>query len=178
MKRIISLFSAAVLLFSLGFSSYSAENRQTLSFKNGKFRILVLSDTQDDHHPAPDMLNFVKKSIEEAKPDLIVFTGDLVEDSRAGGFVDDEPFSEGVVVNGPGGELDKEKTFENVKTAIKPVLDLFQASGVPFDLVQGCTCILHIPVRLHSTRAMIKTAESIIILPFTAPTAAVNSISG
>ena len=137
MKRIISLLAAAVLLFSLGFSSYSAENRQTLSFKNGKFRILVLSDTQDDHHPAPDMLNFIKKSIEEAKPDLIVFTGDLVEDSRAGGFVDDEPFSEGVVVNGPGGELDKEKTFENVKTAVKPVLDLFQASGVPFALVQG-----------------------------------------
>lgn len=137
MKRFTALFCSLILLLSLSLNAYSAEPDHTLKFKDGKFKILVLSDTQDDHHLAPDMLNLVKKAIKEAEPDLIVFTGDLVEDSRSGGlFVDDEPFREGVVEN-TDGELDKEKTYANVKSAAEPVLQAFQDSGVPFAMVQG-----------------------------------------
>ncbi len=137
-KRITAVFIALIMIMSLVLNSYSVNNSPVLAFKEGKFKILVLSDTQDDSHPAPDMLNLLKKSIEEAQPDLIVFTGDLVEDFRVGGlFVDDEPFKEGVAVKNIKGELDTEKTFANVKAASEPVLKIFQESGVPFAIVQG-----------------------------------------
>ena len=93
MKRIISILTATVMLMSFTVFSHSEESENELRFKDGKFKILVLSDTQDDHHPAADMLNLVEQAIKEASPDLIVFTGDLVEDSRAGDIgIDDEPF--------------------------------------------------------------------------------------
>ncbi|MBR5112663.1 MAG: metallophosphoesterase [Clostridia bacterium] len=137
MKRIISILTAAVTLMSFTVFSHSEGSGNELRFKDGKFKILVLSDTQDDHHPAADMLNLVEQAIKEASPDLIVFTGDLVEDSRAGDIgIDDEPFREGVLVE-KDGEVDKEKTFENVSAAAKAVLDIFDASGVPFAIVQG-----------------------------------------
>ncbi|MBR6702235.1 MAG: metallophosphoesterase, partial [Clostridia bacterium] len=137
MKKITAAAAALILIFTLSFGVYSAGTDKELKFSDGKFKILVLSDTQDDHHPAPDMLNLVKKSIEETNPDLIVFTGDLVEDSRIGDIgTDDEPLREGVAVKTAKG-LDKEKTAANVKAASKAVLDIFEASGVPFAVVQG-----------------------------------------
>ena len=132
MKRIIAIIIAAALIGGFAVFSHSAESG-TLTFRNGKFRILVLSDTQDDHHPAADMLNLVEQAIKETSPDLIVFTGDLVEDHRIGDIgIDDEPFREGVLVDG-----NHEKSLENTRAAAKAVLDIFQASGVPFAIVQG-----------------------------------------
>lgn len=133
MKKAISLFTALLLTALLTATAFSADTDRSLAFKDGKFRILVLSDTQDDHHPAPDMLNLVEQAIKETSPDLIVFTGDLVEDSRTGDLgKDDEPFREGVLVDG-----DHEKSLENTKAAAKAVLDIFEKSGVPFAIVQG-----------------------------------------
>lgn len=137
MKKMIALVCSLVMIFSLGTASYSAQGASQLKFRDGRFRILVLSDTQDDHHPSPDMLNLISKAIEETKPDLIVFTGDLIEDTRPiDFFTDDEPFRDGVVVKSFG-KIDAEKTRENVEKAIAPVLSVFQESGVPFALVQG-----------------------------------------
>ena len=137
MKKIIGILTAAVMIFAFTSGSYSAADKTELKFNEGKFKILVLSDTQDDHHPAPDMVNLITKAIEETDPDLIVFTGDLVEDSRAFDIgSDDEPFKEGVVVK-KGGEIDRNKTYANVEAASKIVLDVFEASGVPFATVQG-----------------------------------------
>lgn len=133
MKKTISVLLTAILLFSLCSVCFAEEAEKKLTFNEGKFKILVFSDTQDDQNPAYDMLNLLSLAIEETKPDLIVFTGDLTEDSRIGDLgIDDEPFREGVEVND-----NYEKTLENVKAAAGAVLDIFQESGVPFALTQG-----------------------------------------
>ena len=135
MKKIISFF----LIFSvlLGTFSFTAFAKDELQFNNGKFKILVLSDTQDDESPSKKMLNIVSCAVKEADPDLIVFTGDFVEDSRFGDSLDDgAPFKEGVVVK-KGGEVDKEKTLENIKTAVAAVLEIFEESGKPYAVALG-----------------------------------------
>lgn len=137
MKKLISLFCAVLFIAAVIPGSFAATGN-VLEFKDGEFKILVLSDTQDDQHPAYDMLNFVKKAIENANPDLILFTGDLVEDSRIGDIgTDDEPFREGVLSKDLFGNVDDEKTIENAVTAARYVLDIFQDSGVPFAIAQG-----------------------------------------
>ena len=111
----------------------AAENAPALRFKNdGTFTILHLTDTQDDQYPAHALKPFLKKAIETAKPDLIVFTGDLVEDTRPGDFKDDFGIWEGVVVPG-----NPEKTRKNALKAADYVLSIFEESGVPFALTQG-----------------------------------------
>jgi predicted phosphodiesterase len=136
MKKVLSIVLCAALLLTFCAGAFSADDK-TLRFKNGEFKILVLSDTQDDQFPAYDMVNLITLAIEETSPDLIVFTGDLVEDSRAGDIgIDGESFREGVVVN-TNGEIDHDKTKENVIAASDAVLSVFQKSGVPFALVQG-----------------------------------------
>ncbi len=56
MKKILSLMLSTALLIGFTVFSHSQESSNRLAFKDGKFKILILSDTQDDHHPAPDML--------------------------------------------------------------------------------------------------------------------------
>ena len=138
MRKIISVVLAALLFITL-FTAVFAGQDSSLSFSgDGSFRIMVFSDTQDDQYPAYDMLNFVKKSIEQSDPDLIVFTGDLVEDSRIGDIgIDDESFREGVVVENKNGDIDHDKTRENIEKAVKPIFDILEKSGVPYALVQG-----------------------------------------
>jgi len=127
-----------LMVIGLSVSGLSAEADKTLTFKNGEFKILVLTDTQDDAHPAYDMLNLVRKSIAETQPDLIVFTGDLVEDSRIGDIgIDSEPFREGVVVENIRGEINMDKTLPNILAATDAILSIMQESGIPFALAQG-----------------------------------------
>lgn len=137
MKRLTAAVCAVLIAFC-AVTNACAFGDNALSFKEGKFKILVLSDTQDDQNPAYDMINLITQAIKQSDPDLIVFTGDLVEDSRIGDIgIDDEPFREGVVVKDVSGEINHEKTLENVKAAADAVLSVFQASGVPFALIQG-----------------------------------------
>ena len=49
-----------------------------LQFKNGKFKILQVSDPQDMHYPRRSMLRMLDKAYDTIKPDLVVFTGDNV----------------------------------------------------------------------------------------------------
>lgn len=137
MKR-TKRFAAACLSLLLALAvcilpASAAEDAPALRFKNdGTFTILHLTDTQDDQYPARELKPFLEKAIETAKPDLIVFTGDLVEDTRQGDFKDDFGIWEGVVVLG-----NKEKTRKNAFRAADYVLSIFENSGVPFALTQG-----------------------------------------
>ena len=98
MKKIIAVALAVSLLLSFGMVA-SADSDELKFNSDGKFTILNLSDTQDDQYPAYDMVNFVKLAIDETNPDLIVFSGDIVEDNRAGDIgSDDQILKEGVVV--------------------------------------------------------------------------------
>ena len=111
----------------------------TLRFRDdGTFRILQLSDTQDDAYPAWDMLNLVRRAVRETDPDLIVISGDLVEDSRVGDVgIDGQPGREGVVVKNIKGEIDRAKTRANVETAVDAVFSVLEESGVPYVIALG-----------------------------------------
>lgn len=132
MKKLICVLLSAVMLLSLCITAGAEENGELRFSDSGKFKILQISDTQDDHHPAYDMLNLIKISIEQTQPDLIVFTGDIVEDSRVGDFgVDDENGREGVTVD------DYDQTVANVKAACDAVFAAVEEAGIPFAVTQG-----------------------------------------
>lgn len=133
MKKIISIFLATLIAFSFSVISF-AESENELRFgSDGTFTVLQISDTQDDHYPAYDMVNLVKLSIEQTDPDLIVFTGDIVEDSRIGDIgIDDENGREGVEIDG-----DYEATLANTKAACEAVFAAAEEAGIPFAVAQG-----------------------------------------
>lgn len=104
---------------------------------DGTFTVLQITDPQDDHHPARDMLNLIELSIEKAKPDLVIFTGDIVEDERVGDIgIDDESGREGVYVT-KNGELDLPQTLANTRAAATAIFDIVNNAGIPFAVTQG-----------------------------------------
>lgn len=133
MKKLLCLVLSAVMMLSVCVFASAEEADTTLSFgDDGKFTVLQISDPQDDHYPAYDMVNLVKTAIEETDPDLIVYTGDIVEDSRAGDFgVDGENGREGVKVD------DYEQCLENVKSTCEAVFTPAEEAGIPFAVTQG-----------------------------------------
>ena len=139
MKKHLSCLLAALFLFSLAGAAFAGDAPDRLRFReDGSFTILQITDTQDDHHPSREMLNLLKRSIEESDPDLIVFTGDVVEDSRVGDpGVDDEPLREGVCVYNAKREILVDKTMENIRTATEAIFSVLEASGVPYVVAQG-----------------------------------------
>ncbi len=139
MKKITALLLCLVIASSaFALNAYSADEKEPLTFsQNGKFRILHITDTQDDAHPAKDLETFLRLAVETSKPDLIVYTGDLVEDSRFGdSFTDDDPLSEGVVVE-KNGETDIEATTKNIEKAVDYVFGVLEEYKIPFVVAQG-----------------------------------------
>ena len=49
-----------------------------LKFKNGKFRIMQVSDAQDLQFVRPTMIRMLNKAYDTLNPDLIVLTGDNI----------------------------------------------------------------------------------------------------
>ncbi|MBQ6065226.1 MAG: metallophosphoesterase [Clostridia bacterium] len=139
MKKTFSVLLAALFLFAAAAPVFAADAPERLTFReDGTFTILHITDTQDDHHPSWEMLNLLKRSIEESDPDLIVFTGDVVEDSRVGDpGVDDEPMREGVCVYDAKREIVIDKTLANIETAVDAIFTVLEDSGVPYVIAQG-----------------------------------------
>lgn len=133
MKKVISILLAVSVLFSFCITaSAQSENNELRFGDDGKFTVLQISDPQDDHYPAYDLINFIKLSIELSDPDLIVFTGDIVEDSRIGDIgIDGESFREGVEVDS------YEQTLENVKATCAAVFAEAESRNIPFTVCQG-----------------------------------------
>ena len=132
MKKIVCIILAVSMLFSLCITANAAQSDELAFGDDGKFTLLQISDPQDDHYPAYDMVNLIKISIEQTNPDLIVYTGDIVEDSRIGDIgIDGESLREGV-------EVDSfEQTLSNVKTACEAVFEEAEKRGIPFAVTQG-----------------------------------------
>lgn len=87
MKKFMSVLLALILVFSLttvGFAGFKDEAQLQFG-EDGKFRILVLADVQTGYPVPEDMKNFIRESIEFSDPDLVVFTGDNInnEDLRS-----------------------------------------------------------------------------------------------
>lgn len=133
MKKFIALVISICMVFSCVVFGASAKEDKNLRFGNdGKFKILQITDTQDDRYIADGLVEFIEKSIETTNPDLIVITGDLVEDSRAGDISDGEIFKEGVTVDG-----DYEATLKNTRKAVEQIFAPLEKSGIPYAVVQG-----------------------------------------
>lgn len=137
MKKIVSFFLAVSLLLSFCIAANAQETELKFG-SDGKFTVLQLSDMQDDRYPAYDMLNLVKLSVEQTDPDLVIITGDIVEDSRIGDIgIDAESFREGVRIEDIKGNLKYEETLANVEAAVDNVFSILEQAGVPYAVAQG-----------------------------------------
>lgn len=137
MKKLLSICLVCALVLGLAVLPAGAYD-EPLSFKDGKFTVLQITDTQDDQYPAYNMINLIKLSVEKLKPDLVILTGDVVEDSRVGDvLVDDESGREGVKVENSDGSLNYEATLANVKAACAAIFGIFEDAKIPFAVTQG-----------------------------------------
>ncbi len=140
MKKLLCIFLALLIGASLCVTaSAGADVDERLSFgTDGKFTVLQISDPQDDQYPAYDLVKFLELSIEQTQPDLIVFTGDIVEDSRIGDpGVDAQGWREGVTVEDLSGNIDYAATLKNVETACATVFAVAEEKNIPFAVSQG-----------------------------------------
>ncbi len=53
--------------------------QEQLRFKNGKFTVMQITDTQENHTVHPDTIKLITLALESVKPDLVVFTGDQLK---------------------------------------------------------------------------------------------------
>lgn len=88
-----------------------------MRFRNGKFRIMQVADTQDTQVTSADTLRFLSAALEEAKPDLVVFTGDQFKGYGVSFLVGNRE--------------------ENYRKAIANLIKPLQARGIPFTFVFG-----------------------------------------
>ena len=82
MKKTISFFLGVIIIMScLSLSVYAEkpDSGNTLQFnENGKFTILNISDIQDGYPLNPLTKDYIEKTLDKVKPDLIVLTGDNI----------------------------------------------------------------------------------------------------
>ena len=88
-----------------------------LKFKNGKFRILQLSDIQEIVNTSPDTINLTRELIATTQPDLIVLTGDQIK--------------------GYGITMQKGDSQTNAALTLSNILAPIAQSGIPFTAVFG-----------------------------------------
>lgn len=118
-KKFFCAFLAVIISASFCVTAFAADDSDALRFnEDGSFKILQIADTQDDTEPSEDMLNLLRLAIAQTQPDLIVLTGDNVEDSA---------FK----------KLDHDSALSGVKTAIDIMLQPILESGIPFTTVMG-----------------------------------------
>ena len=54
-----------------------------LKFKNGKFRILMIADTQEGRNVSSDTMKLIEASLDRAEPDMVVYSGDQIWGKRS-----------------------------------------------------------------------------------------------
>jgi hypothetical protein len=113
-RAILSVFLVLTLAFLMTSPAFaSAAPKGTLQFNaNGKFTIVQFADCQDDVLPRQAMLKMMEDTLDKAKPDLVVFTGDNITGSGVSGKILTE-------------------------AAINAVLAPVVARGIPFAIVFG-----------------------------------------
>ena len=47
--------------------------------KNGKFKIMQITDIQEIYNVSPDTLKLLENAVEKEKPDLVIYTGDQIK---------------------------------------------------------------------------------------------------
>lgn len=116
MKKTITLILALIMLMSCFTSfAYAKEegDENTLKFnENGKFTILNISDIQDGYPLHPLTVDYIEKTLDKVKPDLIILTGDNIS----------------------GYDVPEE---EDAEKAIREFMDIFQARNIKVAAVFG-----------------------------------------
>lgn len=116
MKKILSLVLSILLLvscFTIPTFAEVKDDEDTLKFnKDGKFTILNISDIQDGYPLNPLTKDYIEKTLDKVKPDLVVLTGDNIS----------------------GYDVPKEKDAEK---AIREFMDIFQERKVRVAAVFG-----------------------------------------
>lgn len=109
--RIMGLAAAVLLMFLP--ASGSAAGPSPLAFdEDGSFSVLLIADPQDTENPQAAMLELLNASLDTAKPDLVIYLGDMIH---------------GPSVHGE----------ENVKKAIDAIVRPVTDRNIPFALVFG-----------------------------------------
>lgn len=54
-----------------------------LNFNNGKFRILMIADTQEGKNVSSDTLNLINAALDRTQPDMVVYSGDQIWGKRS-----------------------------------------------------------------------------------------------
>lgn len=95
--------------------------------KNGKLRIMQVSDPQDLKYVRPAMVKMLNKAYDTEKPDLVLFTGDNI----LGNHLLDARFGNRKVAEG------KEATLASMKEAIAHICKPLEERGIPFAMIYG-----------------------------------------
>lgn len=116
MKKFISFILIALIMvscFSLSAYAEGKDTEKTLKFnKDGKFTILNISDIQDGYPMNPLTKDYIEKTVDTVKPDLIVLTGDNIS----------------------GYDVPEKRDAEN---AIREFMDIFEEKGIYVAAVFG-----------------------------------------
>ena len=81
LKRLLAMALSLIMVFTcFADLSASAAEKEPLEFgSDGKFKILVFADTQDQYPVHAGLINRMKLALEREEPDLVVLTGDQTE---------------------------------------------------------------------------------------------------
>ena len=78
-KRVISLVLALIVIFGAMFTVNASAAAEPLRFdENGEFKIMHITDCQDEFPATETMLIFIDAALKEYQPDLVVLGGDNV----------------------------------------------------------------------------------------------------
>lgn len=98
-----------------------------IKFKNGKIRIMQVSDPQDLQIVRPTMIRMLNKAYDTLTPDLIVLTGDNI----LGNHLCDARFGSKIVIK------DKEGEAKAMRTAINHLVAPIEERKIPFAMIYG-----------------------------------------
>ena len=112
MRRIYVFVLALAVLLTSVFCAVSAEDAGFSLSSDQPLRILIIADPQDIDTPQPAMLSLLNASLDAARPDLVVFLGDMIHGRDLRG---------------------EEKVRKAIDAVVSPVVE----RGIPFALVFG-----------------------------------------
>lgn len=96
-------------------------------FKNGKFTVLQVSDTQDIQYVRKTMLRMLDIAYDRVKPDLIILTGDNI----MGNHLDDlHPLNSLFVKT-------NDDVYYGMRKAIKKLIEPIEKRKIPFAMIYG-----------------------------------------
>ena len=112
MKKCLAVLAMMCLLCGMGAMGVSASEPKLQYGDDGIFRILVFADTHQHNADYPEMNAFLGEAIDYARPDLVVFDGDIVAGSAC-------------------------ETETTVRAGIAKILTPVVSRGVPFAFAWG-----------------------------------------